>query len=186
MLKPLTLAALAVMAASLPMATPTIAKSKTACAANATAPWSAAGKGWTIEATAEGRSCDQATATITIRDSEGAPQWAETYSVDQVMVLAGASSPADLEDKILEWVGPLSSTFRTTADLPDWPEGTDGPGGEFPFMPDEGLDRSAYGALRSAKAPVFCYVQGMESLACVMADKASGKVTLLGLQMFPG
>ena len=38
--------------------------------------------------------------------------------------------------------------------------------------------------LRGQKLPLFCYVQGMESMGCVALDGES--ITKVGLQTFPG
>jgi hypothetical protein len=53
-----------------------------------------------------------------------------------------------------------------------------------PQLWDEGVDRDSYEQVRVAKVPVFCYVQGMESLACVVLK--DGGMSKIGLQTFPG
>jgi hypothetical protein len=56
----------------------------------------------------------------------------------------------------------------------------DGHGGELAVE----VGRVGGEAARAARLPVFCYVQGMESMACVMWK--DGGITKLGVQLFPG
>lgn len=56
--------------------------------------------------------------------------------------------------------------------------------GEFPFYVEEGLDRAAYEAVRGRDAPMFCYIQGMESAACLALE--DGRLAKIGVQSFPG
>jgi hypothetical protein len=56
--------------------------------------------------------------------------------------------------------------------------------GVFPFYPSEGVTREAYLAARAANAPMWCFVQGMESQACLVLR--DGAITELGAQSFPG
>ena len=66
-----------------------------------------------------------------------------------------------------------------------WPPGAQQPAsGEFPFYPEEGVDRDYYEKARAARAPLFCYVQGMESMSCVAIIE--GGMVKLGVQSFPG
>jgi hypothetical protein len=103
------------------------------------------------------------------------------------MVLGAAQNATDMKAALGDWVDQRASTVKTTADLPEWAEGAETPMlGEFTFYPESGMDRETWNAVRAAKAPAFCYVQGMESMACVMLDKESGYVSKLGVQTFPG
>lgn len=180
------IAALAVLAACTQEAAGPPGEAQTAeaannCPAQASASWDA----FTIEAVARGGHCAQAQATLTIRNANGDLAYAETYEVAQVMVLAGAESPADIERMLREWVSPPGAAKDSTGDLPVWEAGAEQPmSGEFPFYPEEGMDRAAYEALRRSDAPMFCYVQGMESEACLVVQ--NGAVTKIGVQTFPG
>ena len=80
-----------------------------------------------------------------------------------------------------------SQTFKSTGDLPEWKKGAEAPSplGEFPFYPDQGVDQETYAKIRAEKQAVFCYVQGMESMACV-AIARDGTATKVGVQTFPG
>jgi hypothetical protein len=155
------------------------------CPATASAPWNAGGQTITIDASAVGVDCANAQATILFRTAAGAELYVETFEVSQVMVLAGAESRADMERMLREWIMPPGAAADSTGDLPEWPTNATLPGdSEFPFHPEQGVDRAAYAALRTADQPMFCYVQGMESQACVTLEGRA--LRLIGVQQFPG
>lgn len=137
-----------------------------------------------IDASATGADCATAQATLTI--SNGATTlWSETYPAEHVMVLAGAASTEDMQRMLNEWVNPAGASLDSTGDLPEWPANADSPmSGEFPFYVEEGVQRAAYEGARRRDAPMFCYVQGMESLACLALE--NGRLTKIGVQSFPG
>lgn len=150
------------------------------CPAGATSTW----EGFAIEAAASGTDCAQAQVVLTIRSAAGAIAYTETFNAAQNFTLNGAESPADMERKLNEWVSPPGAALNSTGDLPEWPAGAAHPGGEFPFYPEDGVDRASYEALRQGDAPMFCIVQGMESLACLLGE--NGAITKIGVQSFPG
>jgi hypothetical protein len=151
------------------------------CPAAATTTW----ESFTIAATAEGADCAQAQATLTITGANGAVAYTELFPVAQVMVLAGAQSTADMERMLNEWISPPGAAADSTGDLPEWTANAEYPvSGEFPFYPQEGVDRASYEAIRRGDAPMFCFVQGMESQSCVMSE--NGAVRVIGVQTFPG
>lgn len=156
------------------------------CSATASATWQAGLAGdFRVEASAAGSNCGAAAATLTIRDPSGGTRWTEEYPAAQVMTLAGATSSEDMQAKLGDWINPSAAAYHTTADLPEWTRDEDNPmSGEFPFYPEEGIDRAAYEALRGRAVPVYCYVQGMESLACLAWE--NGELQKVGLQTFPG
>ncbi|MGE0828384.1 MAG: hypothetical protein AB7O04_03420 [Hyphomonadaceae bacterium] len=157
------------------------------CSAQSTGPWRPAGQApLVISAAANGPSCADAVATLTIANAAGVALWTQAYPVAQVMSLADRSqNPEALREALDEWINPDTIGTHTTSDLPAWGEGQEAPAsGEFPFYPEEGIDRAAYEALRAAALPTFCHVQGMESIACVALE--NGRVRKIGLQTFPG
>jgi ABC-type Fe3+-hydroxamate transport system substrate-binding protein len=137
-----------------------------------------------IDAVAIGPSCDKAAAMIVVRDANGVA-FLESYPVEHVMVLAGADDDAAMRTSLTEWISTASPTYATSGALPDWPQGADFPmSGEFAFYVANDMTREQYLALRERNAPVFCYVQGMESMNCLSLE--DGIVTSVGLQTFPG
>lgn len=156
------------------------------CPASTNSTWAAGANAvFSIDAAVTGPDCAQATATIAIHTPGGATVWTQSYPAEQLMTLAGATAPEDMQRRLGEWIVPGGAAADSTGDLPEWSAQDDSPmNGEFPFYPEEGIDRAAYAALRARDAPMYCYVQGMESLACLAWD--SGALTLVGLQTFPG
>jgi hypothetical protein len=158
-----------------------------ACAASASDTWRPAGAGeYSIEATTSGPDCRRAVATLVIRDAQGQVAWTEAYPTEDIMVLAPAHDVAAMRTALAEWIAPESNTtMQSTSALPEWPTTADSPqNGEFPFYPEPGYDRDAYSALRANNLPLYCFVQGMESMACLaLRDDGLEKI---GVQAFPG
>jgi hypothetical protein len=137
-----------------------------------------------VEAASLGPTCAEAVATIVVRDENGV-LFAHAYPAAQVMVLAGARNEAAMRTALGEWIDSSNNTVNTSSALPDWPAGSPEPvSGEFPLYVDDSLDRTNYLALRERNVPVFCYVQGMESLNCMAYE--NGLMTPIGVQTFPG
>ena len=155
-----------------------------ACTARHAETWTAAGQAYTIEAFAEGPKCEQAVAALVIRGPDGTPVWSSVFEAANVMVLAGMPDQAAFRQAIADWIKP-DAERPTSASLPEWKAGADGPVlGDFAFYPEDGIDRDAYEAIRKANLPMVSFVQGMESVAClVLQDGAFVKV---GAQSFPG
>jgi hypothetical protein len=157
------------------------------CNARVSAPWAiGSGKTLVAEAMSDGPSCASAVVTLVVRSVSGQPIWVDSRIGAQVMIFAGVSNGRDMARTLKDWIDQRRSTLPRTDALPDWPKGAQAPkAGEFPFYPDPDVDREAYMKLRGEKLPLFCYVQGMESMACV-ALGADGQMTKVGVQTFPG
>jgi hypothetical protein len=152
------------------------------CAGAASRTWNAAGEMLIVSAMAVGEACATATAELKVMDERGGVLFQQSYPSEHVMSLAGAASAADLQTKLEQWIADAPGTTNT---LPDWPAGAAQPmQGEFPFHPSEGVTRDAYLAARAAHAPMWCFVQGMESQTCLALR--DGGVIDLGAQQFPG
>jgi len=157
------------------------AEAENGCPATASGVW----ESLRLEASAFGADCDEAQATITIRNNAGEALWSQIHPAGQNFTLAGAESVEDMQRRLNEWINPPGAARDSTGDLPEWPANADSPAdGEFPFYVEEGVDRRTYEALRQRDAPMFCYTQGMESLACLALEE--GRLTKIGVQSFPG
>jgi hypothetical protein len=151
------------------------------CAAAAASVW----RELRVEASSAGVDCESANAAIVLRNSAGEGLYSETFPAAQVLTLATARTQAGMQAALSEWIASSNHSMDTSGALPDWPQGADAPvSGEFPFYPREGMTRDAYMNLRRANVPLFCFVQGMESMACLALE--GGAVAKAGVQAFPG
>lgn len=156
------------------------------CDARGVSQWAVTGETFSVEATTTGPDCARAVATLTVRNASGEPLYSEAFVTAQVMTLAPAHDSAAMNTALAEWVAP-NTTLTATGSLPEWAANAQAPGGEFPFYPDNhpnGYTRESYEAMRAANYPMFCFVQGMESLACF--TYSDGGIEYLGVQTFPG
>lgn len=157
------------------------------CTASAAQRWTPlSGVYFSIEATTSGPTCESAVATIIVRYAEAQLLYTEAFPAAHVMTLASARDADAMQRALAEWIDPASNTtMQTTGALPDWPANADGPqSGEFPFYVADGWDREAYMAARAANTPMFCFVQGMESMACLVSRNETFEK--IGVQSFPG
>jgi hypothetical protein len=154
------------------------------CAAAAHSTWIAAeGNAYAAEAYTSGPTCQHAVATIVVRAAEGAAIMVEAAPTVHLFGLNEAKDSGEMQAKLAEWLDQKSSPFATSDKLPVWAKGAAQPAaGEFPFYPD--IDRDGYEQIRAAKAPLFCFVQGMESQACYALRE--GQLERVGVQTFPG
>lgn len=156
------------------------------CVATANRDWAPeGGPRFKVEATSAGPDCQHAVATLAIRDAANGIHWVAAYPASQVMSLASARSLEEMQAALADWTNSSNSTIVTSSALPDWPANADRPeNGEFPFYAAEGMDRGQYMSIRQQNVPVFCYVQGMESLNCL--GYLDGGLTAIGIQSFRG
>lgn len=157
------------------------------CAARVSTPWRPlSGVEFIVIAQSDGPDCHRAAVTLSIRDGAGGLLWTESRAAEHVMTLAGLNTSEEMRSALAEWIAPEgNTTMATTSALPVWPEGADAPqSGEFPFYPEPDFDRDAYEALREANTPLYCFVQGMESMACL--TPSDGQFRKVGVQLFPG
>jgi hypothetical protein len=160
-----------------------------ACAATATHTWTPKGAtaGYTITGAAAGPTCNTGEAVITVRNAAGKvllSQGGYDVGVMSNTVFSMAVSPESLKAAVADWVSSVHAD-DATGQLPEWRAGADQPiSGEFPFYPEEGMTQAQYAAIRAANKPMFCHVQGGESMACYAVD--GDTLRKVGLQSFPG
>lgn len=152
------------------------------CTASAEESWPAGeGRSFTANASTSGPNCAQAAALLVVRDGEGNIVWTDARAVAHVSGLNQARTRNPMHEALRNWIA--QRPFDTSS-LPDWPEGADGPGGEFPFYPEAWLNRESYLALRASAQPMFCYAQGIESMSCLTVRDE--RLERIGVQSFPG
>lgn len=161
-----------------------------ACSAAAAVDWAPLHDGdYHIEAKAAGPTCDAGTATLTVTDNAGTVLYTGDHQIEPMTstVFAEAKTPQKLQAALAEWIDPNGSNMHSTRALPDWAAGADSPmSGEFAFYPEEGTTRDAYLRLRAQDKPLYCFVQGGESMLCLVLDAQTGTLKPAGLQTFPG
>lgn len=157
------------------------------CTARATVAWATELEpNASIEAITTGPDCARSVATLIIRNGSGEPIYSSTHLPPHLMTLKDASTPALMQTALAQWIDPASNTtMQTSSALPEWPANATSPqNGEFPFYVDEGYTRELYNEIRSANLPLYCFVQGMESLRCLALR--NGALESVGVQSFPG
>jgi hypothetical protein len=143
------------------------------------------GQRFRVEATTSGPTCRQSAALMIVRDAAGDIVWTDALPAAFVAGLNTPTTRTPMADALREWIG-FAARGQTTADLPPWLRPEQGPTttSGFDFEPEPWINREAYLALRESAAPMFCYVQGMESLACLV--ERQGRLEKIGVQAFPG
>lgn len=142
--------------------------------------------GYSVDAMSMGETCETAVILLVMRDSEGKPAYTWASGTDSLFGISYATTAEEMTVELDSLTG-LSDDWnlQTSSELDPWPEDADGPvGGEFFFYPSEWVDREYYEAVRADDVPVFCHVQGMESLSCMALYP--DRVEVLGFQTFPG
>ncbi len=178
-----SVAVLAALAACEPKSESPAEMASVGCQSHARAGWKDGDVLFSITATADGPVCEKAAATLTVRGPDGSVLLTEAFATEQVIVLAGKKTGPELDAALLEWIDPAKSTIKSADALPEWKEGVETPtAGEFPFYPD--IERADYEKLRAAKKPLYCFIQGMESIRCYVHE--DGQLRGIGVQTFPG
>jgi hypothetical protein len=161
-----------------------------ACNASYEAPWKASGKlGYSIAAYAVGANCQSAIVVLVVTDATHKPIWQKSLLSEYVAMFSDdhTTKGTKMQAAVEAWVQTgLEASPSNAGALPDWPKGAAEPTREeFGFFIDANIDRESYLAWRTQKRPVFCFVQGMESEACILADD-SGQILDIGGISFPG
>ncbi len=155
------------------------------CSVSAAATWvPVRGQVYRTEAFSNGPTCAQAVVTIVVRAPDGSVAWADAAPGQYLMTFADVRTRQQMARALADWLS--QSSYKTARELPPWPDGAQGPqSGEFPFMPEAWIDREYYERARAEAFPLFCYVQGMESLACIVLPTGE-RMEKIGVQSFPG
>ena len=171
--------------ASLELVPPKYVPPGPACSLGVTKAWVPFnGQAYGAEAYSNGSACADAVVTIVVR-SKRQVLWVDARPAAQLMTFVEAKTPPAMKRALADWLR-QQHMFKSSADLPAWNKGADAPvAGEFPFYPEAGVDRDTYLQIRGERQAMFCYVQGMESMACV-AIANDGAATKVGVQSFPG
>jgi hypothetical protein len=137
-----------------------------------------------VEAFSDGPTCVNAVVVYVVRDGQGKALYTNSFAANSVSLTAGMANVPAMRRALTDWLRLAQTSYRHE-NLPAWPLNADGPVlSEFPFMPDETIQRLDYLSIKRARTPILCYVQGMESLKCLVYR--NGGLEPFGLQSFPG
>jgi hypothetical protein len=135
------------------------------------------------EAYSDGPSCAKAVIVYVVRDSKGRIIYSQSHVSQFVAITRDARTPRQMRAALRDWVS-LRNSALTSSSLPDWLPNADGPvPREFGFTPDPSISRATYLAIRASRSPILCYVQGIESLRCLVWR--NNQLEPLGIQQFP-
>jgi hypothetical protein len=157
-----------------------------ACDAQAATEWRGANnRRFRATASTSGANCTQSVVLLVVRDHSGDVIWTDALVAAHVMGLNEPTTQAAMTLALADWVRGPTTRLRTTADLAPWAQ-TSGQRGEseFPFRPEEWIDEDTYERLAGEASPMFCYIQGMESIACLV--EFDDRLEKIGVQSFPG
>jgi hypothetical protein len=159
------------------------------CAATIEVPWASAEKySLTLAAHAVGPNCATSAVVLLVMDAKGDVQWSTTRLAQQNAVfLEGITDDASMTAALKNWVA--QNQAQSTAELPDWKAGDERPvregDGEFGFFVSDETSREFYLEIRRNNQPLFCFVQGVESMSCIAAA-GSNNIYEIGGFTFPG
>jgi hypothetical protein len=156
------------------------------CAAQANAPWRQAGNLIFVKATATGSACAEAKIVLVLQRRGGEALFTYEGSADTNFDFREVKTKAQMKAALVKWIADAMTQTPSSSQLPNWKDKENNPSeGEFPFIVEAGIARPVYLAIRKANRPTFCFVQGVESIGCLVLG-ADGAVTKVGVQSFPG
>ncbi len=140
---------------------------------------------YTAEASTSGE-CGLGNYGLVVHNGKGEVIWNESYQNGNLFGFDEIYTPAEMKLALADWVGTYAQQ-STSGTLPQWPAGADGPeAGEFPFYVEEGVTQPLYEEVRAEDRPMICYIQGRESLLCLLRHPETGALETVGFQSFPG
>lgn len=140
---------------------------------------------YSVEADAQGE-CGSAEVSVAVFNQSGGVEFQATFDQNDLFGFYGIETLTEMQAALLDWISGYAD-FATSAKLPVWPDGAEGPeAGEFPFYVEEGVTREIYERARQEERPMVCFIQGTESQLCLVKNPNSGALESIGVQTFPG
>ena len=150
---------------------------------------------YSMEASSVGSECKRSVVLIVVRDGKGEVKYSFSGPARDNAIFSGlADTPVantkNMRVALGEWLDAgLSSKKNKLSQYLEWKAGTEGPAetppAEFPFTVNSEVSRETYEEWRKQSLPVFCFVQGIESMRCLVLTK-DGTIGDVGVQSFPG
>lgn len=140
---------------------------------------------YTAEASTEGE-CGLGELVLTVRNQAGEIEFADSFGPNDLFGFYDIVTFQAMKLALTDWVGSYADQ-SSSAKLPPWPQGADGAdAGEFPFFVEEGVTRDLYEDVRAEDRAMVCFIQGGESLLCLVKHPRTGALEAIGVQTFPG
>ncbi len=137
-----------------------------------------------LEAFSNGPSCRKALVVFVIRNLERQILHTQAYQAAQLATFGVVRTRDDMNLALADWTGPGKRENDHDL-LTDWPIGANKPiAREFGLIIDPSITRAHYLAIKANRTPYVCYVQGMESMKCLVLQR--GVLKPFGIQRFPG
>lgn len=186
----LALCVVALLAASCASTPPATSQSgagvEAACDTETTTEWRGTdNRVFRVTASTNGANCAQAVVLLVVRDNSGYVVWTDARATAHVMGLNEPTTRIEMTRALADWVGFPLQRLQTTAHLAPWAQTSGQPGeSAFPFQPEAWINEEFYEQLAGEARPMFCYIQGRESIACLA--EFQGQLEKIGVQSFPG
>jgi hypothetical protein len=140
---------------------------------------------YSVEASAQG-DCSTADVSLAVFNQQGGVEYQASFDPNELFGFYDVATLPDMQAALLDWISNYAD-ISSAAKLPVWPEGAEGPeAGEFPFYAEEGVTREIYERARREDRPMVCFIQGTESLLCLLKNPKTGALESIGVQTFPG
>ena len=138
------------------------------------------------EASSEG-DCGVAEVTLKVFNwGDELKVWHASYFSNDLFGFENLATEQEMLYALHGWIS-FYASFSNTGSLPQWVEGADGPiASEFPFMVSDEFDRYDYMRATAMNGNMACYIQGFESLLCLVKDHNGPGLKPIGYQLFPG
>jgi hypothetical protein len=143
------------------------------CSGEETAPWVAAGKGYSITVVIDGPTCASAYGAIVIRRPDGLPIWGHSVAAEWSTMFRLAE-PQQVADTLKELLRAMqgdrfndNNAPFTTGELREWPEGEKSPGCGWRSE----VSQRQWNQWRAAKLPALVFMWGTEEESWYLLDE---------------
>jgi hypothetical protein len=120
----------------------------------------------------QGEDCTSAVVTLSIQDSGGSPLYSFSAPAS---ALGFAGNAGETKESLMGFLNRYApTTARSSARLPVWAEGSEGPA--LPNGVSLLAERPFYEAIRAQSAPLFCHRASTRLTKCFAADPEDGLV----------
>ena len=151
------------------------------CRSRASLDWARAGKGYLVEAVADGPTCQKAVIVQVVRRPDGTALWSDVVLAEWRFADEAPADSAAMEKALAQMLVDGMRGVVSSDQLPEWQQSEEGTlrRGSTVWYAETGVERAAWNTLRAAKRPVFSYLQGTDSVGVVVLG-ADGTIIKAG------